>query len=100
MTQVIEGGGTRTHDLRIKSPLLYRLSYASHFLIFMQPIDFLANLAKLSLTPVLTPVRCLGVKMPPRRLRVRGQEQVLIRSTRYEQVYTSPSIRQAQVQSS
>lgn len=23
-----EGGGTRTHDLRIKSPLLYRLSYA------------------------------------------------------------------------
>lgn len=25
----IEGGGIRTHDLRIKSPLLYRLSYAS-----------------------------------------------------------------------
>jgi hypothetical protein len=23
-----EGGGTRTHDQRIKSPLLYRLSYA------------------------------------------------------------------------
>src|SRR5438034_4133731 len=28
-TSVIEGGGARTHDLRIKSPLLYRLSYAS-----------------------------------------------------------------------
>jgi hypothetical protein len=28
-TQVIEGGGTRTLDLRIKSPLLYQLSYAS-----------------------------------------------------------------------
>ena len=26
---VSEGGGARTHDLRIKSPLLYRLSYAS-----------------------------------------------------------------------
>ena len=25
----IEGAGTRTQDLRIKSPLLYRLSYAS-----------------------------------------------------------------------
>jgi hypothetical protein len=25
---MIEGGGIRTHDLRIKSPLLYRLSYA------------------------------------------------------------------------
>ncbi len=25
-----EGGGTRTHDSRIKSPLLYRLSYAPH----------------------------------------------------------------------
>src|SRR5260370_27625798 len=24
-----EGGGARTHDLRIKSPLLYQLSYAS-----------------------------------------------------------------------
>src|SRR5436190_22377206 len=24
-----EGGGIRTHDLRIKSPLLYQLSYAS-----------------------------------------------------------------------
>jgi hypothetical protein len=24
-----EGGGDRTHDLRIKSPLLYQLSYAS-----------------------------------------------------------------------
>jgi hypothetical protein len=23
-----EGGGTRTHDLGIKSPLLYQLSYA------------------------------------------------------------------------
>ena len=29
----IEGGGTRTHDLRIKSPLLYRLSYAFQILI-------------------------------------------------------------------
>ena len=26
--QVIEGDGIRTHDLRIKSPLLYQLSYA------------------------------------------------------------------------
>jgi hypothetical protein len=26
--QVYEGGGTRTHDLGIKSPLLYQLSYA------------------------------------------------------------------------
>ena len=25
---VYEGGGTRTHDLGIKSPLLYQLSYA------------------------------------------------------------------------
>jgi hypothetical protein len=25
-----EGGGIRTHDLRIKSPLLYQLSYASN----------------------------------------------------------------------
>ena len=29
ITRQIEGGGARTHDLRIKSPLLYRLSYAS-----------------------------------------------------------------------
>ena len=28
-----EGAGTRTRDLRIKSPLLYRLSYASKFFI-------------------------------------------------------------------
>ncbi len=27
-----EGAGTRTQDLRIKSPLLYRLSYASETL--------------------------------------------------------------------
>jgi hypothetical protein len=26
-----EGGGIRTHDLRIKSPLLYQLSYASGY---------------------------------------------------------------------
>ncbi len=26
--QFYEGGGTRTHDLGIKSPLLYQLSYA------------------------------------------------------------------------
>ena len=26
--QLYEGGGTRTHDLGIKSPLLYQLSYA------------------------------------------------------------------------
>src|SRR5262249_54034202 len=30
---VIEGGGIRTHDLRIKSPLLYRLSYAFFVII-------------------------------------------------------------------
>src|SRR5260221_9224585 len=28
-----EGGGTRTHDQRIKSPLLYQLSYASSAII-------------------------------------------------------------------
>ena len=28
MCGVSEGGGTRTHDLGIKSPLLYQLSYA------------------------------------------------------------------------
>jgi hypothetical protein len=48
-----EGGGTRTHDLGIKSPLLYQLSYApgalnifwvhplhktaSHYLCFARP---------------------------------------------------------------
>ena len=28
MAKSYEGGGTRTHDLGIKSPLLYQLSYA------------------------------------------------------------------------
>ena len=35
-----EGAGTRTRDLRIKSPLLYRLSYASELVDF-----FAVNLA-------------------------------------------------------
>jgi hypothetical protein len=28
-----EGGGDRTHDLRIKSPLLYQLSYAPESIV-------------------------------------------------------------------
>jgi hypothetical protein len=28
LARLSEGGGTRTHDLGIKSPLLYQLSYA------------------------------------------------------------------------
>ncbi len=28
LSGIDEGGGTRTHDLGIKSPLLYQLSYA------------------------------------------------------------------------
>ena len=41
-----EGGGTRTHDQRIKSPLLYRLSYASGEQVFYGrgPIEKAASL--------------------------------------------------------
>jgi hypothetical protein len=38
-----EGAGARTQDLRIKSPLLYRLSYALNLRLFRLPHNVLAN---------------------------------------------------------
>src|SRR5207253_1347041 len=65
-----EGGGTRTLDLRIKSPLLYRLSYAfwCSLLLAMEKamfsdlalgMLFLNNILRFSLS--FQPILCQGI---------------------------------------
>jgi hypothetical protein len=59
-----EGGGTRTHDLGIKSPLLYQLSYAPDPTMItglaccmragpLAPLGVTAGIAKLGLIPTM-----------------------------------------------
>ncbi len=43
-TLLSEAGGTRTRDQRIKSPLLYRLSYSPNNMLFYGDIDVFRQL--------------------------------------------------------
>src|ERR1022692_982004 len=69
-----EGAGARTQDLRIKSPLLYRLSYAFKFF----QINLLRLFSRSSLffiTPVCTPARhFLQFQKWPRRSQRPGRK--------------------------
>ncbi len=70
-----ETGGTRTHDLSIKSAVLYRLSYGLIYR-FLSVITarFLSGGFRLlgSLTPVLTPARLFSFKKRRPRIEAAG----------------------------
>jgi integrase len=55
--RINEPGGTRTHDLRIKSPLLYRLSYGLNSTCFPAYYRLAGIALKTLFTPDLTPDR-------------------------------------------